>query len=177
MTLSPGIEQRQERGHVGVGPGVRLHVRVLGAEQLAEPVAGEHLRLVDHEVAAVVALRRVALGVLVGEHRALGGQHRGRGEVLRRDQLDGGVLALRLAPDDVGDLGIGGGERLGWCGHVGISPFSMAVISSMRRWWRPPSKSVVSQTCRISSARPSPTTRAPIESTLASLCRREYSAV
>ena len=34
-------------------------------------VAGELLGLVDDEVAAVVALARVALGVLVGEHRAL----------------------------------------------------------------------------------------------------------
>ena len=62
-------------------------------------------------------------------------------------------------------------------GRHRISPFSRAMISSMRRWWRPPSKSVVSHTRRISSARPSPTTRAPIERTLASLWRRENSAV
>ena len=66
-------------------------------------VPGELLGLVDHEVAAVVPLARVALGVLVREDRALGGEDRRRGEVLRRDQLDRGVLALDLAPDDVGD--------------------------------------------------------------------------
>ena len=70
-------------------------------------VAREVLGVVDDEVAAVVALGRVALGVLVGEHRALRLEHRARREVLRRDQLDRGVLALELALDDVGDLGIG----------------------------------------------------------------------
>ena len=73
---------------LALAPGVRLHVGVLGAEQLAQAVAGELLGFVDHEVAAVVALRRVALGVLVGEHRALRREHRGRREVLRRDELD-----------------------------------------------------------------------------------------
>ena len=98
------LEQRHERGLVGVGARVGLHVGVLGAEQRAR-APREVLGLVDHDVAAVVALGRVALGVLVGEHRALRLEHRRRREVLRRDQLDRGVLALELAPDDVGDLG------------------------------------------------------------------------
>ena len=111
--LVAGVEQREEGGHVGVGARVRLHVGVVGAEQLAQAVAGERLGFVDHRVAAVVALRRVALGVLVGEHRALRREHRGRREVLRRDELHRGVLADRLAADDVGDLGIGRGQRVG----------------------------------------------------------------
>ena len=56
--LVAGVEQGEERGHVGVGPRVRLHVGVLGAEQLAQPVARELLGLVDDQVAAVVALGR-----------------------------------------------------------------------------------------------------------------------
>jgi hypothetical protein len=48
---------------------VGLHVGVLGAEQPLRPVDGQGLRLVDELVAAVVALARVALRVLVGEHR------------------------------------------------------------------------------------------------------------
>ena len=55
--LVAGLEQREVGGHVGVGARVRLHVGVVGAEQLAQAVAGELLGLVDHEVAAVVALR------------------------------------------------------------------------------------------------------------------------
>ena len=65
-----GLEQRLVGGQVGVRPGVRLHVGVLGAEQRLGPVAGEVLDLVDDAVPAVVAAARVALGVLVGEDRA-----------------------------------------------------------------------------------------------------------
>ena len=57
---------------------MRLHVRVLGAEQLLGPVDGQLLGHVDELAAAVVAPARVALGVLVGEDGALGLEH-GRG--------------------------------------------------------------------------------------------------
>ena len=67
-----GLEQGEVDADVGVGARVGLHVGVLGAEQRLHPVAGEVLDLVDDLVAAVVALARVALGVLVGEHRAGG---------------------------------------------------------------------------------------------------------
>ena len=65
------LEQGQVDGHVGVGAGVRLHVGVLGAEQRLRPLAGQVLDLVDDLVAAVVALARIALGVLVREDRAV----------------------------------------------------------------------------------------------------------
>jgi hypothetical protein len=66
---------------------VRLHVGVLGAEERLDPVAGEVLDVVDDLVAAVVALAGIALGVLVGEHRAGGLHHGRRREVLRGDEL------------------------------------------------------------------------------------------
>ena len=66
------LEQGEVHGHVGVGARVGLHVGVLGAEQRLGPLAGQVLDLVDDLVAAVVALARVALAVLVGEHRAGG---------------------------------------------------------------------------------------------------------
>ena len=123
MTLSPGSSSARNAAMLALAPGVRLHVGVLGAEQLAEPVAGEHLGLVDHEVAAVVALRRVALGVLVGEHRALGGEHRGRGEVLRRDELDRWCSGARVSRRMMSAIsGSVAASALGWCGHVGHFP-------------------------------------------------------
>ena len=113
-TVSPGFEQRLVTRHVGVGAGVRLDVGVLGAEQRLGALDGEVLDVVDDRVAAVVALARVALGVLVGEHRAGGAQHRRRGEVLAGDQLQAGGLAFELEREQPVDLEVGigvGGER------------------------------------------------------------------
>ena len=63
-----------------------LDVGVLGAEQRLGPLHGEPLGDVHHLAAAVVPGARIALGVLVRERRAQGGQHGGRGEVLRGDR-------------------------------------------------------------------------------------------
>ena len=76
------LEQREVHAHVGVGAGVGLDVGVVGTEEGLGPLDGDGLDLVDDLVAAVVALARIALGVLVGEHRAGGPQHGRRGEVL-----------------------------------------------------------------------------------------------
>ena len=129
--------------------------------------------LVDELVAAVVALARVALRVLVGEDRPDRPQHGRRREVLAGDELDRGVLPLLFARDDRRQLVVG--IDVGRPGHQNSS--SSAAISASRCTWRPPSKGVVRNVCRISSASPKPTTRAPIESTLASLCARANRAV
>src|SRR5205814_10178729 len=156
------LEQGEVHRHVGGGPRVGLDVGVLGAEQLLAPRAGRLLDLVDDVVATVVALARVALGVLVGEDRPRGLENLARSEVLGRDQLECGVLAFDFTVDDLEELLI---PRLfdHWLS-------SISLICSMRGTWRPPWKSVVNHTRRISSASPVPTTRPPIDSTLASLC-------
>ncbi len=94
----PGLEERLVHGQVGGGPGMRLDVGVLGSEQGLGPLTGQVLDLVDDPVASVVATPRVPLRVLVGEHRPRGGEHGGRGEVLRCDQLEGRRLAPGLGP-------------------------------------------------------------------------------
>ena len=100
------LEEGLVDGQIGVGPGMGLHVGVVGPEEGGGTVPGQVLDLVDDLVAAVVALPGVALGVLVGEHRTGGGQHGGRGEVLRGDELQRGLLATFLLVDEAGDLGI-----------------------------------------------------------------------
>src|SRR2546430_12243586 len=116
-----------------------LHVDVLGAEQRLAPGAGQLLDQVDHGVAAVVPLAGVALGVLVGEDRARGLEDLQGGEVLRRDQLERGVLALGLACDEVEELAVS------WLLlHQWLS--SISLICSMRGTWRPPWNSVENQT-------------------------------
>ncbi len=94
-------------------PGVRLDVGVLGAEQLLGPVDRQLLGHVDELAAAVVALARIPLGVLVGQHRALRLEHRHRDEVLRGDHLERPLLALELEREDLGDLRIDLGQRRG----------------------------------------------------------------
>src|SRR5262249_62154226 len=101
------------------------------------------LGVVDDVVAAVVALAGVALGVLVGEHRALRLEHCRRREVLGRDQLDRRVLPLDLAADDAGDGRVGALERRA---HQISSPSSILAISSSRATGRPPSNGVSTNT-------------------------------
>ena len=68
-----------------------------------------------HELAAaVVALARIALGVLVGEHGAQRLQHRLGDEVLGGDQLELRALAARLVADGAADLGVGAEQGSAW---------------------------------------------------------------
>lgn len=106
-------EEGEHRGGVGLGTRVRLHVRGLGAEQVLDPVDGQLLDDVDVFTAAVVAAPRVALGVLVGEHRALGLHDGGRGEVLRGDHFQRRLLAVQLGVDRGGDVRVEVAEREG----------------------------------------------------------------
>ena len=71
MKVSPGLQQRHEHRLVGLRAGVRLDVGERAVEQLAGALDGQLLGLVDLLAAAVVAPAGIALGVFVGEHRAL----------------------------------------------------------------------------------------------------------
>ncbi|MNF99312.1 hypothetical protein D3C84_822050 [compost metagenome] len=87
-------QQGQVNGAVGLRAGVRLNVGVVGAEQLFCSINCKLLDDVDVLATAVVALARVAFGVLVGQYRALSFHHRWAGVVFRSDQLDVFFLAL-----------------------------------------------------------------------------------
>ncbi len=104
------LQQGEVHGHVRLRARVRLHVGMFGAEQLLR--AGDRQRLgdVDELAATVIALPGIPLGVLVGHDRAGRLEDRLADEVLGRDQLEPGVLALHLVLDRAGDLGIGLGK-------------------------------------------------------------------
>ena len=106
------VEHGDVRGHVRLRPGVRLDVDVLRArEKRQRALLGKPLDLVNELAAAVIALARQALGVLVGQPRALGLEHRAEGVVLAGDQLDLPALTLALADHRVPQLGIDLGDR------------------------------------------------------------------
>ena len=102
---------------------MRLHIGEAAAEQFGHPLDREPFGDIDILAAAVIALARQALGIFVGQHRALRLQHGAADDVLRRDQLDLVALAAELALDDLGDLGIGlrhrGGEEF-FCRDIGL---------------------------------------------------------
>ena len=108
--MSPGCKQAEVDRHVRRGPGVRLHVRVVGAEQGLGPVDRKLLDLVDDLAAAVVAPARIPLGVLVRRHGADRLEDGRPREVLGGDQLDLVALALDFPAQQSCDLGVDLGE-------------------------------------------------------------------
>jgi hypothetical protein len=122
------LEQGHERGDVRVGAGVRLHVGEPALEQLLGAIAGEVFDGVVVDAAAVVALARIPLGVLVGHPRSDGVHHHRRDVVLRGDELQRGRLPLRLGAEDLRHVRVmpleqleqAGGQRMkrdGRCGR------------------------------------------------------------
>ncbi len=107
-----GLGERHEHALVRLAARVRLHVGELAAEQPLGAVDRELLGDVDVLAAAVVALARIAFGVLVGQHAAGRLEHRLGDDVLRSDQLDLVLLAPELLADRIGDLGIFFGDRI-----------------------------------------------------------------
>ena len=100
------LEAREVDGHVRLRAGMRLHVRVLRAEERLRAVDRELLELVHDLAAAVVATARVALGVLVRRDAPDRLEHRRPREVLGRDQLDLAALPLELLLEQRGNFGI-----------------------------------------------------------------------
>ena len=94
-----GFEQCRIHREVGLRSGVRLDVRILGVEQFFGALDRQPLRDIDVLAAAVIAFARVALGILVREHRTLRRKHARARVILRRDQFDMVFLPPRFALD------------------------------------------------------------------------------
>ncbi len=108
-----GLHQREKHFGIGRGAGMRLHIGELAAEQFGDPFDRQGLGDVDELAAAVIALARQALGIFVGQHRALRFQHGARHDVFRGDQFDLVALAAEFLADHVGDRGIDVAQRRG----------------------------------------------------------------
>ena len=106
-----GVQQREIHRHVRLAARVGLHVRGFGAEEFLRAVDRELFHFVHKFAAVVVALARIAFGVLVGQDGALGGADRRAREVLGGDQLDAVELAVGFLVDQGGDLRVRGTDR------------------------------------------------------------------
>ena len=104
MMVSPGLQQRQHDGLVGLAARMRLHIGEGAVEQALGAVDGQLLDHVDILAAAVIAPAGIAFGIFVGEQRACGVEHGLGDDVLRGDQLDLVLLALGLVLDRAPDL-------------------------------------------------------------------------
>ena len=90
------LQERKIYGEVRLRAGMRLHVRMLGAEQLTCAVARNVFHDVDVLAAAVIAVPRIALRVLVRQHRAHRRHNGRRDDVFGGNQLQIAALALEL---------------------------------------------------------------------------------
>ncbi len=138
-----GIARLDQRVHdrgVGLCAGVRLHVGELGTEQGLDAVDGELFDDVHVLAATVVALARVALGVLVGQDRALRLHHRNGGVVLRGDHFQAVTLAAQFGVDLGGDFRVQRGQvRVQGRGNYLLETRSLlaaAALTARRRWPR-----------------------------------------
>ena len=92
-----GLQRGQIDGHICLRAGVRLHVRVLGAEKLLSRGQWQAARRCPRiRSRRNSASRRIAFGIFVGHHRAHRFEHRLGNEILRGDQLDAGGLAANF---------------------------------------------------------------------------------
>ena len=130
-----GLQHGGIRGLIGLRARVRLHVGVLGAEQLLGAIAGQVLDDVGELAAAVVALAGIAFGVLVGEDAA--GASRTASEVKFSLAISSSCESCRssLVLDRLRKLGIDFGQRprhLLLLGHTFVSraPLAAPALSS-----------------------------------------------
>jgi hypothetical protein len=110
MMVSPGCSRPKNTAWLACEPELGCTLAKSAPNSCFSAVDGQLLDHVDVLAAAVVALAGVALGVLVGQLRALRGHH-GRARCSSRgDQLDVLFLAAVLGLDGGPDLGVDVGD-------------------------------------------------------------------
>ena len=112
------LQERQEHRLVHLAAGIGLHIGEIAGKQLLGALDRQFLGDVDEFAAAIVALARIALGILVGHDRALRLKHGPRNDVLRGDQLDLVALAAQFGADGAENLRVGVGKRRAEKGFV-----------------------------------------------------------
>ena len=151
------LQKREKHGLIGLGAGMRLHIGEGAVEKLPGAFDRQVLGNIHILAAAIVAAPRIALGIFVGQDRALGFQHGARHDILGGNQFDLVLLARQLRGYGFGDLGIGlvellleeaGKQR---CGLSEFCPFHGLLCSLLCH--RGPSRYTMAH-CRLANSRP-----------------------
>ena len=101
-----GLQDGEIHGRVGLGPGMRLHVDVLRAEELFCPVSGQVLGDIDELAAAVISFAGITFGIFIRKHAAHGLHNGGRGVVFAGDHFQAVPLAIHFAGDGGPKFGV-----------------------------------------------------------------------
>ena len=104
------LQQREKHRLIRLAAGIRLHIREFAVEEPGDALNREAFGDVDELAAAIIAPAGIALGIFVGQNRALRFEHGFRDDIFRCDQLDFMSLAAEFQLDRLGDFGIGIGE-------------------------------------------------------------------
>ena len=99
-----GFETSHKHSHIRLRTTVRLHVDILRVIELLQTLTGYILRDIDYLAAAVIAVTRVTLCVLVRQHATHRFHHLVTHEILARNQLNSFRLTLPLPANDVKNL-------------------------------------------------------------------------
>ena len=99
-----GLDNRHVGRGIGLRARMRLHIRMIGAEELPGAIARQVFDHVRVFATAIVALARITLGILVGKNRAYRFKHGFAHEILRGDHLQPFMLAVNLTIDGRGNL-------------------------------------------------------------------------
>ena len=128
MKVSPGCISAMKAAWLACAAGVRLHVGEAALEQLLGALDRQRLGLVDELAAAVVAVARIALGVLVGQHAA-------RASSTARETMFSEAISSisscwrsQLAVDDARYLGVAFGQGLR------KRSADLAPVGALRQW-------------------------------------------
>ena len=140
-----GLEEREVHGHVGLRTGVRLDVGVARAEELLGAVARDVFSLIDKLAATIIALARVAFGVLVGHDRADGFDDGGRNVILAGDHFQLRVLPSQFVADGVENFRI---EAFQFIEHFFVHS-SLSVVAMATVQWVLDTKRRVNSNGRI----------------------------
>ena len=101
-----GLQHAKVNGHICLTTAMRLHIYMLGAEELSCAIDCELLGFVHMLASAIPTAAGIPFRVFICKHGALRLHDSRAGKIFRSDQLDAFFLAALFCIDHVGDLGI-----------------------------------------------------------------------